>query len=69
VAIKITIPTTIPIVAPVCKPLLGEGVNTKGGVLAWYEVLVIKGTDVIVVTGIIVVRAEEFVIAITSKIV
>jgi hypothetical protein len=55
-------------ISPVYKPLLGERVNAKGeGVLAWYEVLVIKGTDVIVAVDIIVVGGEELVFAISKN--
>jgi hypothetical protein len=65
---KITAPAIIPITAPVCKPLLEGRADAEGeGVLAWFEVLIVNGTDVVLKTNIVVARGEELVIAISKN--
>jgi hypothetical protein len=68
IAIKITTPTTIPMIAPVCKPLLRERVDAEGeGVLVWCEVLIVNGADVVVKANMAVVGGEELVVVAISK--
>ena len=67
-AIKTTTLTTIPTIAPVRKPLLGE--RADGGdeeVLAWSEVLVARDTDVIVEADIVLVGGEELMVPISRN--
>jgi hypothetical protein len=64
-AVKTKTLTTIPTIAPVCKPPLGgraNGGDEEG--LAWCEVLVARDTDVIVEADIVLVGGEELVIPI-----
>jgi hypothetical protein len=68
IAAKITTPGAIPMIAPVCNPLLGERADAEGeGVLAWCEVLIANGTDVVVKADMVVIRGEELVIAISKN--
>jgi hypothetical protein len=68
IAIKTTTLTTIPTIAPVCKPLRGERAND--GVeeaLAWSEVLVARDTDVVVEADMVLAGGEELVIPISKN--
>ena len=68
IATKITTPSTIPMIAPVCNPLLGERADAEGeGVLAWCEVLAANVTDIVVEADMVVIRGEELVISISKN--
>jgi hypothetical protein len=59
----ITTPTTIPMIALVCKPLLGGRADSEGeGVFACCEVLIVIGTVVAVKANMVVTGREELVI-------
>jgi len=66
-ATRIRTPITIPMIAPVCKPLLdfeGEGKE----VLVWCEALIVDGTDGVKVDIVVIGMEDEEVVIVISAV-